>query len=112
MDKIIGKNLKACRELNKFTQDQVANFLGINRSAYSNYELGDRETPMDVLERCADLYGSELALFFEEDNSAMQEMLTCAFRVDDLSNEDMVQMANFKSIVKSYLKINTLLQNE
>ena len=43
METTIGRNLKLLREANSFTQDQVASFLGINRSIYSNYESGDRE---------------------------------------------------------------------
>ena len=40
MDKIIGQNLCKLRKVNNFTQEQVAEYLGINRSTYSNYELG------------------------------------------------------------------------
>ena len=60
MDKIIGRNLKILREAGRFTQDQVADFLKITRSAYSNYELGEREMPIEVLENAADLFGVEL----------------------------------------------------
>ena len=37
---IIAKNIRLMREVSDFTQENVASFLGINRSAYSNYELG------------------------------------------------------------------------
>lgn len=109
MNKVIGNNLKLLREANKFTQDQVASFLGINRSTYSNYETGDREVPLDVLEKVSDLYGCELHLLFEEDNSIIKEMLVCSFRVDNLSNSDMIEIAHFKNIVKNYIKMNQLL---
>ena len=39
---IVARNLKSLREANGFTQERLANYLGIGRSAYSNYELGDR----------------------------------------------------------------------
>ena len=113
MDKLIGKNLKAYREYNQFTQEQVAKFLGLNnRSTYSNYESGDREAPLDVLEKCAELYGCDLANFFEEDEAEFKEKLICAFRVDNLSPEDMLEIAKFKTIVKNYIKLNNLLPNE
>jgi len=105
----VAKNLKMLREANKFTQEQLANYLGINRSAYANYETGERETPLDVLEKAASLFGCELSMLFEENEMAMKNMLTCAFRVDNISESDLKEVANFKSVVINYLKMNRLL---
>ena len=107
---IISANIKRLREASKFTQDQVSQFLGIGRSAYANYETGDRELPLDVMERLADLYGCDLFLLYEQDADVVKNMLTTAFRVDNLSTEDMKQIADFKSVVKSYLKMDMLLE--
>jgi transcriptional regulator with XRE-family HTH domain len=109
MNEIVGNNLKKLREANRFSQEQVASFLGINRSTYSNYESGDREAPLEVLEKASDLFGCELHLLFEENESVVDNMLVCAFRVDDLSASDMKEVASFKNIVKNYLKIKRLL---
>ena len=54
---IVARNLKSLREANGFTQERLANYLGIGRSAYSNYELGDREIPLNIMESLANLYG-------------------------------------------------------
>lgn len=107
---IISANIKRLRESSKFTQDQVSQFLGIGRSAYANYETGDRELPLDVMERLADLYGCDMFLLYEQDADVVKNMLTTAFRVDNLSTEDMKQIADFKSVVKSYLKMDMLLE--
>lgn len=109
MDTTIGNNLRILREANKFTQEQVASFLEINRSTYSNYETGDREAPFDILEKVSNLYGCDLHLLFEENVDIVREMLVCAFRVDNLSNSDITEIAYFKSIVKDYIKMNLLL---
>lgn len=106
---IISKNIKRMREACKFTQEQVSQFLGIGRSAYSNYETGDRELPLEVMEKLADLYGCDLFLLYEEDADIVKNMLTTAFRVDDLSADDMKQIADFKAVVKNYLKMDLLL---
>ncbi len=111
MNTIIGKNLKALREFNQFSQEQVADFLGLNRSTYANYEIGIREVPLHVLEKCTHLYGCDLTLLFEENEANMQDALVCAFRVDDLSVSDMEEVAHFKEIVKNYLKIDYILQH-
>ena len=106
---VVGRNLKALREANGYTQEQVANFLGIGRSAYANYEAGERETPMEVMERASELFGCELALLFDEDEQAVKNMLVCAFRVDNLSVNDMKEVAAFKNIVLNYLKMERLM---
>lgn len=107
---ILAKNLKCLREANGFTQDKVSEYLGIGRSAYANYEVGVREMPLDVLERLADLYGCGLYALYETDDDVRNAILATAFRVDDLSAEDMQQVAAFKRMVKSYLKMNNLLE--
>lgn len=108
----IARNVKLLREASGFTQKHVADFLGIQRSTYSNYETGDRELPLPVMEKLADLYGCDTFALYEENMNVMESMLATAFRVDDLSAEDMAQIADFKRIVKSYLKMDYLLGNE
>ena len=106
---VVGRNLKALREANGYTQEQVANFLSIGRSAYANYEAGERETPMEVMERASELFGCELALLFDEDEQAVKNMLVCAFRADNLSVNDMKEVAAFKNIVLNYMKMERLM---
>ena len=106
---VVGRNLKALREANGYTQELVANFLGIGRSAYANYEAGERETPMEVMERASELFGCELALLFDEDEQAVKNMLVCAFRADNLSVNDMKEVAAFKNIVLNYMKMERLM---
>ena len=106
---VVGRNLKALREANGYTQEQAANFLGIGRSAYANYEAGERETPMEVMERASELFGCELALLFDEDEQAVKNMLVCAFRADNLSVNDMKEVAAFKNIVLNYMKMERLM---
>ena len=112
MDKIIGRNLKLLREANRYTQSQLSEYLGVTRSAYSNYESGEREAPIAVLERAADLLGVDLDMLFESDEKKVGNMLACALRMDDLCAADLKQIADFKRIVKSYLKMNNLLAEE
>lgn len=107
--KIIGNNIRLMREVSNYTQENIASFLGITRSAYSNYELGLRELPLDVTEKLADLYGCDAYVFYEEDAKVVENMLATAFRVDNLSADDMKQVAAFKRIVKNSLMMDQLL---
>lgn len=106
---ILARNIKRLRVANDFTQEKVADFLGIGRSAYANYEAGTREIPIDIIERLADLFGCDTFLLYEDNEVAVNEMLTTAFRVDNATPEDMAAIADFKRMVKNYLMIDRKL---
>lgn len=108
-DTLIGRNVKSYRVINGFTQEAIANFLGIKREMISYYENGSREIPFDVLTRLSDLYGVDLVDFYEEDEIQLKENITCAFRTDGFECEDLETIAHFKAVVKNYLKMNNLL---
>lgn len=112
MKTIIGKNLSKLRGANDLTQQQVADYLGVTRSAYSNYEDGAREAPMDVLLKSADLFGCDVRLLLERNEDVVDNMLVCAFRVDELSPVDLREISYFKRIVKNYMKIKRLYGDE
>lgn len=105
---IVGRNLKSLREANGYTQDQLASYLGIQRTTYKNYELGDREAPIEVLEKACNIMGCELDVLFYENEEAVKDMLVCAFRADSLNREDMNEVAAFKKIVLNYMKMKRL----
>ena len=106
---IIAKNIKLLRQASNYTQENVASFLGIGRSAYSNHESGDRELPLSCMEKLADLYGCDAYMLYEENESVIEDMLATAFRVDNLSPADMEQIAAFKRVVKNSLMMDTML---
>ena len=112
MDKTVSNNLRLLRETSGYTQKQIAEYLGVNRSAYANYESGDRTAPLSVLESVAKLFGIDLAMLFADDESSVQSLLLCAFRADGLCVEDMKQVAEFKDVAMAYLKMIKLLEDE
>lgn len=108
MSNTVASNLKKLREAARYTQDEVAQTLGVTRSAYSNYESGERETPYDLLEKISDLFGCDMYVLFEENKNADAMILASAFRLDGLTNEDALEIVRFKDIVKSYLKMEAI----
>lgn len=54
--KMISKTLKSLRIQNGYTQQNVAEFLGIDRSTYSYYETGKTRPSTEVLARLSFLY--------------------------------------------------------
>lgn len=105
----VAKNIKLMREASNYTQENIASFLGIGRSAYSNYESGERELPLSCMEKLADLYGCDAYLMYEQNVDIVESMLATAFRVDNLSSNDMKQIAAFKRVVKNSLMMDTML---
>ncbi len=52
----IKEKLKDLREEAGLMQKEVAQFLGITRGAYTNYELGTREPSLDMIVKLCDFY--------------------------------------------------------
>lgn len=108
MNNTIAVNLKKLREAACYTQDEVAQALGITRSAYSNYESGEREMPYDVMEKVSDLFGCDMYVLFEENENADAYILASAFRLEGLTENDSAEIIRFKDVVKSYLKMEAI----
>lgn len=53
---MIYKNIRALREDSDITQKQVAEYLHCSQQVYSNYELGQRDIPTDVLIKLSEFY--------------------------------------------------------
>jgi transcriptional regulator with XRE-family HTH domain len=108
METTTGLVIKGLREKYGYTQDKVANYLGIKREMISFYENEGREIPLEVLEKLSDLFGVELDVFFVDNVDEALAEVVFAFRKDDFDDADMDNMATFGKIVKNYLKINNL----
>ncbi len=60
------RQLKLIRTQNKFTQQQIADVLGITRSAYCGYETGRRTPDVNTLVKLSDFYGLPLECFVKK----------------------------------------------
>ena len=56
----IIQNLRNLREDSDLTQSQIGEYLNISQRAYSHYESGTREIPLDLLIKLADFYDVSL----------------------------------------------------
>lgn len=108
METTIGLIIKGLREKYSYTQEKVANFLSVKREMISFYENGEREVPVEVLEKLSDLFGVELDAFFVDNVDEAVAQVAFAFRKDDLSIEDMKHLSDFGKVVKNFLKIKKL----
>jgi len=52
--------LRDLREDNDYTQEQIAKYLNVKQSTYSQYENGRRQIPVEALILLADLYHTSI----------------------------------------------------
>ncbi len=57
---MIYPRIKNLREDYDLTQEQMGEILHVSQRTYSHYEKGDREVPLEMLERMADYYDVSL----------------------------------------------------
>jgi transcriptional regulator with XRE-family HTH domain len=65
----IGQKVKKLRELRNFTQNYMAQEMGVTQSAYSKMELGESEITYSKLQRISEILGigvEEIAAFNEQ----------------------------------------------
>ena len=107
LQNIIGSNLQAFRTKLGLTQDQIAEFLEVDRSLIAHYERG-KEVTYVHLKKFANLFNIEVEDLLEE-NSAMRELnFAFAFRADGLDSTDLKSIAEFQRVVKNYIEMDSL----
>ena len=108
MDKIkIGKQLKELRKSRGWRQLEVADKVGLSRSAISNIESGKRSLTLTTLQRFCELYNIDISYFdietknFDENVdliTRLEKVFTSEF-VDDKLKDDL-----YRDIMRIYLK--------
>lgn len=101
----VGSNFKAIRTQNGFTQEQMANYLDVDRSLLAKFEQGERKLGVAVLERACNLFGCTLA---EIDGRNEYVPLATAFRAKDLTIDDMKAVSQIQKIVLNLQRMKKL----
>ena len=106
--KIIGINLKEFRKKFGYEQEDIAQYLKVDRSTISLYENSQREISIVQLHRIADLFGIELEDLIEPDSANKSANLAFAFRSNGINESDLTSIASFKKVVKNYIKMKKI----
>lgn len=99
-----SNQLKVIRLQNKFTQQQLADALGITRSAYCGYEIGRRSPDIDTFVKISEFYNISLADFFAQvDNDLVSESFDFDSKDEDwwvskLTKEERALIASIRSM--------------
>lgn len=101
--KTLGERLREAREYLGFSQDQVATFLGVSRSALSLMESGQRKVDALELKKLAGLYKRSVGYFTGEADDAVigADVKHLARKVSDLSSEDKEELARFADYLRA-----------
>ncbi len=102
----LHEKLKALRIRNHFTQQEIADRLGVTRSTVSNFEIGRRKPEVDVLEKLAAIYGVDLNYFATQPICA-NDLIELVERAENVfSNPDITEEKKDKvytDLMKIYL---------
>lgn len=66
---MLSEQLKQIRKANKFTQQDLADAVGIERSTYASYETGRNKPDVILLKRIANVFGVSSDFILEIDTS-------------------------------------------
>jgi len=66
----LKENLKTLRKKNGITQQEIAEYLGIDTTSYGRIERGDRNLSADRLELIAKFYKTSVSNILNEENDA------------------------------------------
>jgi transcriptional regulator with XRE-family HTH domain len=100
----LGEKLRQAREYVGFSQDEVASFLKVPRTAVSNMENGQRKVEALELKRLADLYRRSVSHFTGDDEEAAAALPTdvahLARQAAALSPKDREELGRFAEFLK------------
>jgi transcriptional regulator with XRE-family HTH domain len=99
----LGEKLREAREYVGFSQDEVAGFLQVPRTAVTNMENGQRKVEALELKRLAELYRKPVGYFTGEDEaeaSLPADVAHLARQAAKLSMKDREELGRFAEFLK------------
>ena len=117
---LIALTIKTYREMNKKTQREVADAIGINQQTYASYERGRNEPPAEILVRLSFYYDIPLDVLMQRDNMSKDE-LTAKKQIElfeqgiqnlkeKLLSGDKDAVSDVQEMLNSMLKINDAMK--
>ena len=102
--KTLGERLREAREYLGFSQEEVATFLGVPRSALSLMETGQRKVDALELKKLAGLYKRPVGYFTgeeAEETSFGADIKHLARKVAELAPDDREELARFADFLRA-----------
>jgi len=109
---MISENIRALRKKLGYTQEQIADYLGISAAAVTQYETGTRVVPATSVSKLALLFNIDEYELYQEEPQQQQLLSAFAFRADELQSKDLKSISEFKKVVLNYFHLSKALRNE
>ena len=100
----LHEKLKALRLRHYYTQQEIADKLGVTRSTVSNFEIGRRKPEIDVLEKLATIYGVDLN-YFANNNIHSSDLLLLVDKAEMIFNDPSIPEAKKDKLYQSLMKV-------
>jgi transcriptional regulator with XRE-family HTH domain len=100
----LGEKLRQAREYLGFSQDEVATFLKVPRTAITNIESGQRKVEALELKRLAELYRQPVGYFTGEDEASASlpaDVALLARQAAKLSVKDREELGRFAEFLRA-----------
>ena len=90
----LAEKIKALRDLKGWSQEDLAEKLGISRSAVGNYEQGTREPDLETLENLADTFNCTMS-YLVEPISELQDEVKVVYEMlnNSLTRDNLIKYA-------------------
>ncbi|MCX6309895.1 MAG: helix-turn-helix transcriptional regulator [Bacteroidia bacterium] len=110
---MLPENIRALRIKMGYTQEQVAEYLGISTAAVTQYETRARAIPAATVSKLAILLDVEEFELYQDEPKQQALLAAFAFRAKELEPKDLKSISEFKKIVLNYFHLsNELMKNE
>lgn len=110
-DVLVGRRLKAARELAGLTQEQLGAVMGVSFQAVQKYECGENRLSVERLKRAIDVLGRPVSYFFGGDDVGAQGLMT-----RDLTPQEALLIRNFRGfdepLRKHLVDLTTLMRRQ
>lgn len=104
-NKTFGRMLAYYRKLNKLTQQQLAERVGVADSTIGSYERGEREPSFETEEALADLFNiSILTLRGFDDDPRTVSLMTAFNNLNETGQKEAIKRVEELAMVPAYKK--------
>lgn len=98
----VGKKLRVLRNKAKFSQQDIADFIGVDRKTYINWENETSDIKSEYIPKLAEKLGVEIRDLFEESG---QTNISQEFNDSTFNNSVMIMMVTDKKMINEVVKI-------
>lgn len=98
----VGKKLRVLRSRSQFSQQNIADFVGVDRKTYINWENESSDIKSEYIPKLAEKFGVEIKDLFEEAGSTNIKQ---EFNESTFNNSVMIMMVTDKKMMSEVLKV-------